>query len=118
MKQRCCNPNASGYECYGGRGIKVCEHWLNSFENFLADMGEKPEGLSLDRIEGAGDYEPGNCRWATSLEQAANRRRRRRFRITDEMVERAGNVLWEMTHYPDPDDEIIRAILESCARLD
>lgn len=73
MKQRCLNPNSPKYRLYGGRGITICDRWLK-FENFLADMGERPPGLTLDRIDNDGDYEPGNCRWATSTQQIANRR--------------------------------------------
>ncbi len=75
MKQRCLNPNAANYDDYGGRGITIYESWLQ-FENFLADMGTKPEpkrGYSLDRIDNDGDYEPGNVRWATWSEQIKNR---------------------------------------------
>jgi len=76
MKQRCGNPRAPNYKNYGSRGITVCKHWLNSFENFLADMGERPEGKTLDRYpDNNGNYESGNCRWATAKQQIANRRR-------------------------------------------
>jgi len=77
MKQRCSDPNDVGHPRYGGRGITVCERWLgpDGFVNFLADMGERPEGKTLDRIDPDGNYEPGNCRWATPKEQRANRSR-------------------------------------------
>ena len=78
MKSRCTNPKSTAWEYYGGRGIKVCERWL-LFENFLADMGERPEGKSIDRFpDQNGNYEKDNCRWATQKEQLENRRPRRR----------------------------------------
>lgn len=72
MKARCYNKDNIGFMNYGGRGITVCKRWLASFENFIADMGEVPDGMSIDRRENDGNYEPDNCRWATKIIQQNN----------------------------------------------
>ena len=81
MRSRCFNPNSPAYRNYGGRGIKVCERWL-VFENFYADVGVPPNGLTLDRIDNDSDYGPHNFRWATGSQQSLNRRPYKHFRNT------------------------------------
>lgn len=82
MISRCFHSSASSYKRYGGRGITVCDRWLK-FENFLADIGKRPTGMSIDRIDSNGDYEPGNCRWTTSKQQANNRSNNRVIKYKD-----------------------------------
>jgi hypothetical protein len=79
MKVRCSNPTDKNYKHYGARGIKVCPRWAEDYENFLADMGECPKGMTLDRIDNDGDYEPTNCRWTTMSNQVINKRYRKRL---------------------------------------
>lgn len=75
MRDRCYNPNSSNFSAYGGRGIRICQEWLNDFLRFFSDMGPRPSSKhSIDRINNEGNYEPSNCRWATGIEQVSNRR--------------------------------------------
>jgi len=76
MKTRCLNKNNPNYPYYGGRGVTICEKWTGRFEEFLKDMGRCPKGLTLDRIDPYGNYEPTNCRWASRSVQSSNRRLR------------------------------------------
>ncbi len=103
MVQRCSNPRSADFHNYGGRGIAVCERW-RSFDNFLADVGERPPGMSLDRIDNDGNYEPGNVRWATRSENDRNRRSSRwvdyrgERRLLIELCEAFG-VRWDTAAY-------------------
>lgn len=81
---RCCNPNTPNFCDYGGRGITVCDRWRNSFENFYSDMGERPRGMSIERIDNDAGYSPENCKWATRAEQSRNRRNNRRLTLNGE----------------------------------
>jgi len=93
MKTRCLNKKCSRYKDYGGRGIKICNEWIESFEQFYADMGPKPEPknmYSIDRINNDGDYEPSNCKWSTVLEQANNKTKSEKARIQKMYAKRYG----------------------------
>ena len=85
MKKRVTNPNSAYWECYGGRGIGMCDEWMNDFESFYnwSMSNGYADNLSIDRIDNDGDYEPSNCRWATSSEQALNRRPRKKVMVWD-----------------------------------
>lgn len=84
MRNRCNNSKSANYDYYGGRGIKVCERWNNSFQDFLEDMGRKPTPThTLDRIDNNGDYTKENCRWADKVEQGRNKRNNRFFKMED-----------------------------------
>lgn len=86
MRRRCYYKKAPNYHRYGGRGIKVCSEWFNSFESFYKDMGIRQTGSSLDRIDNNGDYEPSNCKWSTPKEQSANRNLKNRTKSKSGIV--------------------------------
>jgi hypothetical protein len=85
MLARCTNPKHSAFSDYGARGILVCERW-REFENFMSDMGARPDGMSIERVDVDGNYEPGNCVWATSETQANNKRGLRKYLIDGEWL--------------------------------
>lgn len=95
IKQRCYNKENKDYHLYGARGIYLCPRWLYSFKNFVEDMGERPKGYSIDRINNDGPYSPQNCKWSSSFEQRKNQRIRSDNKSGEEGISIKGN-LWRV----------------------
>jgi hypothetical protein len=110
MLRRCNNKRSIKYSDYGGRGIRVCDRWQghHGFENFLVDMGKRPENMTLDRKDNNGNYEPGNCRWATREEQANNTRRNRYIEFRGEY-----KTLSEWARFLGLDEKNVRLLLKN-----
>jgi len=122
MVQRCTNPNEDSFRHYGGRGIKIDPRWLD-FDNFLADMGTKPKGMSIDRIDNNGNYEPGNCRWATPSQQHNNMRSNRLLTLngrTQNVTQWANelgvkpNLIFQRLHYGWSDERTLTEPVRPC----
>lgn len=105
--QRCTNPENPNFKDYGGRGIKVCEEWINSFECFFKDMGPRPAGQTIERKNNDGPYSPENCRWATRMEQGSNRRKRA-VKSVQEVLGFRGNLREISAHFDIPTDMVWR----------
>lgn len=118
LSQRCYNPKNPAYKNYGARGVIVCDRWRHSFENFLVDMGARPEGTTLDRINNDGNYEPANCRWATRVEQNRNTRRNKLFecggeyKTLPELAEMKGISYVKLRHRVDEGVSLARALTD------